>query len=144
MDPEQNQNSEVEQAPRVQSQPVENQSQDTNTQTPPPAPEAEKVSDSENNDHSMAMLAYILFFIPLLAVKKRSLFLNYHLNQGLSLFIVALVGSAVLSTLGSGLDFLANIWSLLVIIMVVLGIVNVSKNESRPLPVIGNWFKLIK
>ena len=114
------------------------------TQTPPPVPEAEKVSTGGNNDHGMAMVAYILFFIPLIAVKNRSSFLNYHINQGLSLFIVAVIGSVVLSFLGWRLYFLSNLWSLLMIILAVLGIVNVSRNETKPLPVIGEWFKIIK
>ena len=112
---------------------------DKNTQTPPPA------TGGADNDKTMAMVAYILFFVPLLAVKNRSSFLNYHVNQGLTLFIVALVGSVALSAIfGWRFYMISNIWNLLMIILAVLGIVNVSKNETKPLPVIGTWFNLIK
>ena len=105
----------------------------------------EKVSSDVNNDKGMAIVAYILFFVPLLAVKNRSAFLNYHINQGLSLFIVALAGSIVLSTVfGWRFYMISNIWNLLMIILAVMGIMVASKNETKPLPVIGNWFKLIK
>jgi len=100
---------------------------------------------NQNNDKTMAIIAYILFFVPLLAVKNRSAFLNYHVNQGLGLFIVALVGSLVLNAIfGWRFYMISNIWNLLMIVLMVVGIVNVSKNEMKPLPVIGNWFKLIK
>ena len=105
----------------------------------------EKVSSDVNNDKGMAIVAYILFFVPLLAVKNRFAFLNYHINQGLSLFIVALAGSIVLSTVfGWRFYMISNIWNLLMIILAVMGIMVASKNETKPLPVIGNWFKLIK
>lgn len=112
---------------------------DQNTQTPPP------VSGGENNDKVMAIIAYIIFFIPLIAVQKRSAFLNFHVNQGLGLFIVALVGNIALSAIfGWRFYMVSNIWSLLTVILAVLGIVNVTKNEMKPLPIIGEWFHLIK
>jgi len=98
----------------------------------------------ESNDMTMAILAYILFFIPLLLVKDRSAFLNYHINQGLNLFIVAVAGSAIFGVLGWRFAMFTNIWSLLMIILLVLGIINASKNEMKPLPVIGNLFNFIK
>jgi uncharacterized membrane protein len=113
--------------------------QNKNTQTPPP------VIGGKDNDKTMAIIAYIIFFIPLLAVKNRSAFLNYHINQGLSLFIVALAGSVVLSAVFSWRFYmLGNLWNLLMIILAVLGIISASKNETKPLPVIGNWFHIIK
>ena len=111
---------------------------DQNTQTPPP------VSGGENNDKVMAIVAYILFFIPLIAVKNRSAFLNFHVNQGLSLFIVALIGNIVLGAFGFTFMVFSNIWSLAMVLLVVMGIINASKNEMKPLPVIGEWFHLIK
>lgn len=97
-----------------------------------------------DNDKVMAIIAYIIFFIPLLASQKRSAFLNYHINQGLSLFILALIGWVILSFLGWRFYMLHNIWNLLIIVFMVLGIMNASKNETKPLPVIGEWFHLIK
>lgn len=102
------------------------------------------VSSEANNDKTMAIVAYIIFFIPLLISKNRSAFLNYHINQGLSLFIVSLVGSLVLGIIFSSLSSISNLWNLLMIILMVMGIINVSKNETKPLPVIGNWFHIIK
>ena len=118
--------------------------QNQNAPVPPQAPVPPPVNSGANNDKVMAIIAYIIFFIPLLAVKNRSAYLNYHVNQGLILFIVAIVVSVVLSFLGYRLYFLSQIWNLLVIIWAVLGIINVTKNEMKPLPLIGKLFTLVK
>ena len=52
-------------------------------------------ADIEKNK-LMTGLAYLLFFLPLLACPK-SKFAKFHANQGLLLFIITLVGSIVLS-----------------------------------------------
>ena len=109
-----------------------------NTQAPVPPP----VSGGTDNDKTMAIVAYIVFFIPLLISKNRSAFLNFHINQGLTLFIVALVGSIALGFLS--FYMVNNLWSLLMLVLVIMGIMNVSRNEMKELPVIGGWFKLIK
>jgi uncharacterized membrane protein len=116
-----------------------NQSQ----QVPPSAP-VPPVSNGTNNDKTMAIIAYIIFFIPLLVSKNRSTFLNYHINQGLGLFIVSLVGNLILGAVFSNLSQITNLWGLLMLILMVIGIINASKNETKPLPVIGNWFHIIK
>jgi uncharacterized membrane protein len=117
---------------------------DQNTQTPSGAP-VPPVSGGADNDKVMAILAYIIFFIPLLVSKNRSAYLNFHCNQGLGLFIVALAGSIVLGLiLPYGLYMINNLWSILMFVLMVIGIINASKNETKPLPVIGNWFHLVK
>lgn len=117
---------------------------DQNTQTPPQAPVPPPASTSVDNDKLMGILSYlgILILIPLLITKNRSAGLTVHLNQGLNLIIVALIGSIVIPLVH--LWFLSPIWNLLMLVLVVVGIVNVVRSEAKPLPVIGNWFHLIK
>jgi uncharacterized membrane protein len=106
--------------------------------------------DAEKNK-VMGILAYILFFVPLL-VAKDSPFAKYHANQGLALFLVAVVGGILLSILTIifgmiGLGFVVMILHLgllaLVIVCMVLGIINAAAGKCVPLPVIGG-IKLIK
>ena len=98
-----------------------------------------------DNDKMWAIVAYIIFFIPLLVVKNRSSFLNYHINQGLTLFIVSIVGNIIFYSLVGYTGFvLGQIWSLLIVVLVIIGIINASKKEMKPLPKIGNLFKIIK
>lgn len=114
---------------------------DQNTQVPPPV-----VGGSEaNNDKLMGILCYlgILVLIPLLISNKRSPFLNFHVNQGINLVIVWLIGCVIVGFVAQ-FSYLMSIWQLLMLVMAILGIVNVVKNEMKPLPVIGNLFNLVK
>lgn len=123
-----------------------NQNQNTQTPPPPQAPVPPPASGSPDNDKVMAIIGYlgILILVPLLAVQNRSAFLNYHLNQSLSLIITAIGGWVVLSFVGMFAFFLMPIWQILLLVLLILGIVNASKKEMKPLPIIGNWFHLIK
>jgi len=133
----------------------------------PPAQAAPPANDAEANK-GMAILAYILFFVPLIAgAHKTSPFVKFHTNQGTVLFIFSVVFgilegilTAILSAifistattltgLGAGLGMygiLTTILSLLwfiPLILVILGIVNAATGKTKPLPVIGK-FTIIK
>ncbi|KGX87574.1 DUF4870 domain-containing protein [Pontibacillus litoralis] len=87
----------------------------------------------------MAILAYVIFFIPLL-VAKESRFAMYHANQGLLLLIVA-IG---LNTIGSiipviGWLVIMPLGTLFAFVLFIIGIINASKGEMKPLPVIGKY-----
>ncbi|MCE5234847.1 MAG: zinc-ribbon domain-containing protein [Clostridiaceae bacterium] len=118
------------------------------------------LNDAQQNK-TMGILAYILFFVPLLAgAHKTSAFVKYHTNQGtvLALFAVALaIVQAILQAILTALflnswnswgvwSLLTTLFSLLWIIpaiFCVMGIINASKGEMKPLPVIGG-FHIIK
>ena len=103
---------------------------------------------------AMAILAYFIFFLPLLAAKE-SRFARYHANQGLivliayvALYIVQLILSAILF---AGLAFgvfaiVSLLFTLLylgLLVLLILGIVNAAQGKAKPVPVIGG-FTLIK
>jgi uncharacterized membrane protein len=122
------------------------------------------VNDAEANK-GMAVLAYILFFVPLLTgAHKTSPFVKYHTNQGTILFIFAVafgvvegILSAILraifynpATWYSGswglwglISTLLNILWLAPTILCVLGIINAVGGKTKELPVIGK-FQIIK
>jgi uncharacterized membrane protein len=84
----------------------------------------------------MAILAYIIFFIPLLAAKD-SPFAKYHANQGLVLFLIAVGANIVLGIIpiiGWVLLPLANI---AVFVLAIIGIINAANGHKKPLPLIG-------
>lgn len=95
------------------------------------------------NDKLMAILAYIIFFLPWILVKERTAFLNFHINQGLILFIISLLGSIVLNIIPF-LALLAPLWSLATLLFMIIGILNVVHNRTKPLPLIGHAFDLVK
>lgn len=93
-------------------------------------------ADVEKNK-VMGILAYILFFIPLLAARE-SKFAMYHANQGLVLFLAALavnVIGAIIPFIGWFL--IVPLGSLAVVVLAILGIINAAKGLAKPLPLIG-------
>ena len=89
----------------------------------------------------MAVLAYILFFIPLLAAKD-SKFARFHTNQGLVLFLGGIIASvvAVIPVIGW---IVAPIAGLVITVLAVIGIINALNGRAKELPVIGK-FNILK
>ncbi len=92
-----------------------------------------------SNDKGMAYIAYILFFVPLIAGTK-SEFVKYHTNQGTVLAIFTIALQIVLSffTAIPLLGLLLHIAQIIPFILWIIGLINVSKGEMKPLPLIGH------
>lgn len=94
-------------------------------------------ADIEKNK-GIAAVAYLLFFVPLLAAKD-SRFAMYHANQGLVLLLLALainVVGGIIPLLGWFL--ILPLGNLLVVILFVFGLVNALGGKAKPLPLIGS------
>jgi uncharacterized membrane protein len=89
--------------------------------------------------NAMALLSYlgILVLIPLLVAKEDE-FAQYHAKQGLVLLIVG-VGGMLIGAIPIIGWLLAPFISLAWLVFVVLGIINVVKNEKKELPIIGQY-----
>lgn len=98
----------------------------------------EEKEDIENNK-AMGIIAYIIFFIPLLAAKD-SLFAKYHANQGLTL-LLALIAINVIGTLIPVLGWVLifPLGNLLIFALAILGIINAANGKLQPLPIIGKY-----
>ncbi len=101
-------------------------------------------SDVEKNK-TMAILAYFIFFLPLLTDAKNSEFAKFHANQSLILLIASIALSVVSSIL---MIFLIGLilWplgGLFIFVLWVMGIMNASAGKMTRLPVLGK-FDLIK
>ena len=119
-------------------------------------------SRDANNNKGMAIIAYILFFIPLLTGDyKKSHFVKFHTNQGTVLFLTAvalgIVRSIIWAIFARGIyrgiyhsysySYSWGMWGLLstlswivgLVIMVfwVIGIINAASGKMKPLPLIG-------
>jgi len=109
---------------------------------PPPETNA---NDAEQNK-MMAILAYIIFFIPLLTGDhKKSPFVKYHTNQGTVLFLFSLgasIVSSVLTVVVIGC-FLMPLFFLGSLVLCIMGIMNAANGKMKPLPLIGK-FTIIK
>jgi len=124
-------------------------------QSSPAEPQAANPNDAEQNK-GMAILAYILFFIPLLAgAHKTSEFVKYHTNQGIILvlfyialgivigILTAIIGAIAAATLSFGLiliipTILGLLW-LIPLVLVIIGIVNAATGKMKPVPIIGKF-----
>lgn len=86
----------------------------------------------------MAVVAYILFFVPLLTEDKNDPFVKYHVKQGLVLFIAAVANMifAMVPFIGW---MLAPLISIGLLILVIVGILNAVNGEQKPLPVLGQY-----
>src|SRR6056297_495051 len=94
---------------------------------------------SKEKNTGMAIVAYIIFFIPLLTDAKNDKFVKYHVRQGLIIFIAWIV----LSILGMIIYipfiswFIMMILRLVVLILMIMGIMNAAQGRKKPLPLIG-------
>lgn len=101
--------------------------------------------DVEKNK-AMAIVGYIipiLFFIPLVTDAKNSPFAKFHANQQLNLLLAAVVVNIV----GGIIPFIGwfvilPLGTIFLIVVAIMGIINASKGDMKPLPVIGG-FKLL-
>lgn len=84
----------------------------------------------------VAAIAYLIFFLPLLAAPD-SKFGRFHANQGLVLLIVGMVGNLVLGMIPILGWILLPLYSLAIFVLAVLGLVNTLNGKAKKLPVIG-------
>lgn len=94
-------------------------------------------TDIQSNK-GMAIIAYILFFVPLIAAKD-SKFAMYHANQGLTLFLCCVILNVVLGIIPIIGWILLPLVNLALVIFAVLGIVAAAQGQVKPLPVIGAY-----
>ena len=98
-----------------------------------------------DRDKLWATFAYFFFPLPMVFVKNRSNFLNYHINQGIILLIVSLAGQFGFGILPNWIGFIpGQVFNTLMLVCLVIGVMNVFKKEIKPLPIIGKLFTFIK
>ncbi len=94
-------------------------------------------SDIQQNK-GMAIVAYILFFVPLLAAKE-SPYAQYHARQGFNLFLLALATNVVLGIIPIIGWLLLPLANLCILGLVIIGILAAANGQVKPLPLIGKY-----
>ncbi|MEO8209084.1 MAG: hypothetical protein ABI840_00875 [bacterium] len=93
---------------------------------------------------TMAIVAYLIFFIPLLMEDMRNnKFVMYHTEQSILIVILYVIVSIV-GTLTCGIGMVLYI---LCIVLQIIGIMNAANGEVKPLPLIGQYgekFNLVR
>jgi len=102
----------------------------------------EKAQGSRKNT-GMAVVAYIIFFIPLLTDAKNDPFVKYHVKQGLVLFIGYIVTMIVgmIPVIGWIISPLLGIF---LFVLFIIGIMNAVNGKETPLPVLGSFAENFK
>lgn len=85
----------------------------------------------------MAILAYFIFFLPLIAAKD-SKFARFHANQGLIVLLVSIGASIIGAIVGAFIPFFGMITYAITIILVIFGVLNAANGEMKELPVVGS------
>lgn len=97
--------------------------------------------DIEKNK-TMAGLAYLIFFLPLLACPD-SQFGRFHANQALLLFILGFGGSTILSLIPVIGWVILPVFALGVFVLAIIGLVNGFGGKGKELPLVGK-FRILK
>lgn len=129
-----------------------------NQQVPPPnytyqnAAAGNTMPRTEAQNKVFYILAYlgILFFLPLVACPESKTG-RFHANQGLVLLLTGVAGQIVLGIIGLLLPWylwtisslLTFAWSICILVLVIIGMMNANKGLEKGLPVIGG-IRLIK
>lgn len=98
---------------------------------------------------AMAVLAYVLFFVPLLTGDaKKDDFVKFHTKQGLVLFLTVVLINVVRwmmpFSLYWTLGWIFWLLSMGTLVLLIIGIVNAVNGKKEMLPVIGKMEKLFK
>ncbi|MBI5732291.1 MAG: hypothetical protein HY982_02950 [Candidatus Magasanikbacteria bacterium] len=95
---------------------------------------------------TMAVIAYILFFVPLLTGDaKKDAFVKYHTKQGLALFLLVVLLNVIDWIMPFYFWFTINwILSLGTLVLLIIGISNAVGGKQQPLPIIGKFSDVFK
>lgn len=100
------------------------------------------------DNKTLSMLSYITIIGWLVAyfVNKEEAndLRKYHLEQGFGLFLSAIVlnvAASIIMRTSFSLGFLGSLVGLFILILAIMGIIAASKEEKKPLPLIGHLFE---
>ncbi len=112
----------------------------TNNTAPTNEPKVADPNDVAKNK-TMAILAYFIFFLPLITDAKDSQFAKFHANQGLLLVIASFAMMAIDIVLAfiPIVGWFASIGlHIAIFVFWIMGLVNASNGQMKELPVIGS------
>ncbi|MFH0864541.1 MAG: hypothetical protein V1858_05665 [Candidatus Gottesmanbacteria bacterium] len=114
------------------------QPQQTPQSAPQSPPSSAKASEGKEIN-VMALISYIgpLCLIPLLT-KEQDEFVRFHMKQGFVLF-VAEIATSILLTIIPPLWAIGWIINVIWLVLSIIGIMSVVKNEKKELPIVGKY-----
>lgn len=112
-------------------------------QAQPQASQQAPVATGSDNSLLMGILAYIgiLVLIPLF-VAKGNTFVQFHVRQGLVLFVIEII-VYVVGEMMWGLYPILSLVNLAMLVLSIIGIINVVQKKEAELPLLGQFSKHI-
>jgi len=98
---------------------------------------AQSQPEQKKKNIGMAIVAYILFFVPLLTESKNDPFVKYHIKQGLVLFITSFI--VMIVSRMPVIQLFTWPLNIVVLILFIMGIMNAVNGKEKPLPLIGKF-----
>ncbi len=98
----------------------------------------------------MAVVAYLIFFVPLLTESKKDPFVLYHVKQGIVLTVagvlVWILSNILMWSMPIFFPFapLLGLVNLGLFVLLIIGIAHALQGEEKPLPLIGSFAASIK
>ena len=122
---------------------MDENSQNTNVPSPIPSPipSPEIKNDDVSENVGMAVIAYIVVFIPLLTDYKNEDFVKFHIKQSLLIFVSYMVLYILrfFPFIGEIIWRLFPLINFLELALLVIGIFNALRREKKELPFIGKY-----
>ncbi len=91
-----------------------------------------------DKNKTIAGLAYIIFFLPLL-VCPDSKYARFHANQGLLLLIVAIAGNIILGIIPIIGWILMPLYALVIFALAIMGLINGFGGKDKRMPIFGKY-----
>lgn len=140
------------QTPAPQTQP---ETAPVSEPTPTPQPSAEQTpapvsasARTEQPNIGMAIVAYILFFIPLLTDAKKDPFVKFHVKQGIVVFAMAVILWVIRAIIPWywvwKFYWIFNLAGLAILVFAIIGIINAANSKQEKLPLIGKFGDMVK
>ena len=97
-----------------------------------------KKAAHEPKNTGMAVIAYLIFFVPLLTDAKDDAFVKFHVKQGIILFVAWILVTIFSMVPIIGWMLGPILWVALLLLLLV-GILNAVNGEKKELPFIGQY-----
>jgi len=103
----------------------------------------EEKSQPEEKNVAMAIVAYILFFVPLLTEARKDPFVKYHVKQGLILFVATFI-LCLLTWIPIAGPIIFLFGGIILFILWLIGVLNAAASKKESLPLIGKFGERFK
>lgn len=107
-----------------------------------PQPTAPAPVSGEPNT-GMAIVAYIIFFIPLLTDAKKDPFVRFHVKQGFLIFAISIILWIIRAMIPwyyiLSWSWLFSLLGLATLVFAIIGIINAANGKKEKLPFIGQF-----